>query len=156
MVELIEDIVKAKDVYERIDSHGIHEIFIPYSSYLNSLGQYEIEKYKVVLDTITDSRGIYFVMDFNDHNLIDWITTSVVDNHLYAYGVCDNASQVFDNFEVPEKSVIFLIPVFKSVDDGWRWEKWGKYYGIQNSVCDYIGDEPDIELVYCFSIITLK
>lgn len=76
----------------------------------------------------------------------------------YEYGVVDNATQIIENCKIPEDAVVLMVPVFKNKDEpfsGWRWHKWGAYYGIQNHQCEYLNDEDDVEMIYCFSIHVL-
>lgn len=77
-----------------------------------------------------------------------------------AYGVCDSYQQVMEMYpelitDADHKYVILLSSVYKSdqpSEGGWRWHKWGPYIGTQNSTCEYLYDEPDVEKVYCYKI----
>jgi|AGFS01.1.fsa_nt_gi hypothetical protein len=81
-------------------------------------------------------------------------------NLIGCYMVCDNVEQALEYWKgaiinPDEQYVIALMPVLKQgqpEDDGWRWEKWGKYIGTQNPQCDYLFDEPEINKVYCAHI----
>lgn len=76
-----------------------------------------------------------------------------------SYGVCDNPEQVYIRYKFLEKELeeycIFLTPIFKEhqpSEGGWRWEKWGQYIGNKESKADYLYDEPDIDVVFVFSV----
>lgn len=73
------------------------------------------------------------------------------------YGVVDNPAQFFELIgEKLRKSerwfCIQLQQITKKDDTGWRWHKWGPYYGKQEPQCEHIGDEPVIEEVWIFHI----
>lgn len=76
----------------------------------------------------------------------------------YDYGICDNINQLITYWDWendPRCLVIFCTPVRKCEQppcDGWRWEKWGQYIGTKIPQADYLYDEPEIELVYVFTI----
>lgn len=80
------------------------------------------------------------------------------------YMVCDNVEQALEYWkgaiENPDhKYVIALMPVRKKDEpesDGWRWHKWGKYIGTQNAQCEYLFDEPEVEVVYCAHIYNVE
>ena len=45
----------------------------------------------------------------------------------------------------------------KSEGGGWRWHKWGEYYGNGTPTCEYLDDEDKFEDgIYVFSIIELE
>lgn len=74
------------------------------------------------------------------------------------YGVCDSAEQLLASHDYeadPRKLLISLVEMRKedqSESGGWRWHKWGKYIGTQSPQCEYLYDEPEIELVYTFNV----
>lgn len=76
------------------------------------------------------------------------------------YGVCDNYEQILENIpqlvsDPDRKFFIILKEMLKSEQPkygGWRWCKWGSYIGTQNSVADYLFDEPEVEKIICFQI----
>lgn len=87
------------------------------------------------------------------------------DDEIYIshpYGVCDNWEQIFE--KIPEiknyqnsneKFVIFLCRHVKDRQPewgGWRWHKCGPYIGNQKPQCEYLYDEPEIEMVYSFHV----
>ena len=80
----------------------------------------------------------------------------------YPYGVCDNYQQILERdkrIKALEKwkgfEFVIIISEIRKKDepprDGWRWEKWGSYIGDQNTMTDYLYDEPEIENVYVYS-----
>lgn len=85
-------------------------------------------------------------------------------DQLAEYMVCDNVEQALEYWkgavENPDhKYVIALMPIKKSDEpetDGWRWHKWGKYIGTQKPQCEYMFDEPEIEMVYCAHIYNVE
>jgi hypothetical protein len=75
------------------------------------------------------------------------------------YGVCDgidNLLEVIPELLSPDREfVVLLTKITKSGQpryEGWRWHKWGDYIGTQTPTTEYIYDEPEIELVYCYHI----
>ena len=75
------------------------------------------------------------------------------------YGVCDNPSQILLKYpELQSDSkqyVVLMIPMYKHEqpsDGGWGWHKWGDYIGNQNPQCEYLYDEPEIDLVFVYHI----
>ena len=79
-----------------------------------------------------------------------------------------NATQVLEYLKELEKEdiidesspkVILLTPMFKESqpsDGGWRWHKWGSYIGVQKHEYEYLYDEKEVEMIYCFEIIPMK
>lgn len=75
------------------------------------------------------------------------------------YGVVDSPEQFLEMFgEVLSKEkaefMVCFTPIWKEHEQGrnWRWHKWGTYYGTQHSTEEYLYDEPEIELIYIYSI----
>ena len=76
------------------------------------------------------------------------------------YGVCDHYQQILDKCPILESDknrefVIFITPVCaedQPEDGGWRWCKWGEYIGDKNPQCQYLYDEPEIEMIYVYHI----
>lgn len=75
------------------------------------------------------------------------------------YGVCDSIEQLlakYPELEAEDREfVVTLSPIRKAEQypqGGWRWHKWGEYIGTQQPTCEYIFDEPTIELVYVYHI----
>lgn len=89
--------------------------------------------------------------------------TDYFDNTLEVYGIADNVEQIKQMYQQQINSdnpiVISITEINKDdqpSEDGWRWEKWGKYIGNQNSQSQYIYDEPEIESVYVFTVHAVK
>lgn len=84
----------------------------------------------------------------------------------YPYGVCDNYEQILEREEdidyyvnSDEKFCILMTPIYKKeqpAEGGWRWCKWGDYIGDQESEAEYLYDEPNIEMVYVWSIYKIE
>lgn len=108
----------------------------------------------------------------NNHNLL-YVSSDGVPicelnatrpEQLAEYMVCDNVEQAIEYWkgavDNPDyKYVIALMPVRKKdqpEEYGWRWCKWGAYIGTQNSQCEYLFDEPNIEVVYCAHIYNVE
>lgn len=76
------------------------------------------------------------------------------------YGVCDNYQQIFEKCpEIKESTdryfLVSVMPVRKeeqSPDGGWRWHKWGPYIGDGEPTMEYLYDEPDFDVVYCYHL----
>lgn len=137
----------------------LDDMFCPYNKWIESITDEEKVKYRIIDDEELLFNGIYIVRSWNDHMHIDELTNYEEVDNLYDYGVVDNASQILQNIEIPENAVVFMSPVFKEdepKEHGWRWHKHGSYYGIQKHECEYIADEQETEMVYTFSVITLK
>lgn len=138
---------------------GISDMFTPYDNWLDSMTEKDKIELKVIPDGNHNFTGIYVCLDHNDHYHIEELTDCYVEDSLYDYGVVDNATQIIENCSIPENAVILMVPVLKECQPdfgGWRWHKWGPYYGVQNPKHEYIHDEKDIEMIYCFSVVTLK
>lgn len=140
--------------------HNISEIFCPYSKWLENICEEERVIYKIIPDNQHDFTGVYVCEDFNDHYMIPRLTDfEEADEFEYRYGISDNASQILENLKVTDDHIVLMTPIFSDKDEpcsGWRWKKWGKYYGIQNRCCEYLNDEPEVEMIYVFSIRRLK
>ncbi len=84
-------------------------------------------------------------------------------NHDGPYGVCDSLDQLQRHSlwrvieQDPRAMALVLTPIRKleQDSDGWRWHKWGEYVGDQEPVCEYIFDEPIIEIVHVFETVVL-
>lgn len=82
---------------------------------------------------------------------------------LNAYGVVDSPDQFQEDFREtleadPRDFFVAFTEIRKDEQPetgGWRWHKWGPYYGTQKPQCEYIADEPEIESVYLFHIYQL-
>lgn len=79
------------------------------------------------------------------------------------YGVCDSLDQLrgteaWARIASDPRPMALVLTPFRRSDEGeqgWRWHKWGEYVGLQDPQCEYLYDEPIIELVYAFETITL-
>lgn len=76
-----------------------------------------------------------------------------------SYGVCDSVPNLLEacpELETNDRQfVVIMVLIEKSKqpsEGGWRWENCGTYIGNQNSLCDYLYDEPEIESVFCYHI----
>jgi hypothetical protein len=83
----------------------------------------------------------------------------LTNDSAWYYGVCDdidNLLNVIPELLSPDREfVVLLTEITKSGQpryEGWRWHKWGDYIGTQTPTTEYIYDEPEIELVYCYHI----
>lgn len=99
-----------------------------------------------------------------DGNVHDDKTDSCIGSYLTSYGVADSVEQVKERYAKvianPDVQVcIALMPIFKSHEPeqgGWRWHKWGEYIGTQNPQCEYLYNEPDIDVVLCFHVYLVE
>ena len=137
------------------------DIFCPYQVWLDNLTEEDKEKYKIVPDENRDFSGIYICKSSNDHYLIEQTTDykeAEQSKYKYDYGIVDNATQILDNAELPENCIVLVTPQFNHHDGpcGWRWHKWGPYYGIQNPQYEHLSSEKDIEMVYTFRTVILE
>ena len=74
------------------------------------------------------------------------------------YGVADDIEQVEEIFfrELEKSQRVFWVEYMHIYRDtqpsegGWRWHKWGEYIGKQDSKCEYIFNEPEIERIVCY------
>jgi len=106
------------------------------------------------------TKGVYEIGHFSLEHMISSIDTYPDLGDFNCYGVCDNYEQIIDQCpELQNKNrnfVVSITPIKKenqSPEGGWRWHKWGPYIGVQESQCEYLYDEPNIEMVYCYRII---
>jgi hypothetical protein len=81
------------------------------------------------------------------------------------YGVVDSPAQFVQKFgpalhSDPRRFVVSLTRIIKAeepAEDGWRWEKWGDYYGDKKPQCQYLYDEDDsFPEVWCFHVHEIK
>lgn len=165
-IELLEELrIREPECYEYMaqwykELNSIDDMFCPYAKWIESITQEEKQNLRVIEDENRNFAGVYIVADFNDHykipKLTDW---EEVKGIFWDYGVVDNATQILKNVDVPENAVVLMTPIFKNKKEpgsGWRWHKWGPYYGVQNHQCEYLNDEKDVEMVYAFDVYRLK
>src|ERR1035437_865715 len=76
-----------------------------------------------------------------------------------SYGVCDhleNLMSTYPELQAEGRTFVVSMTAIRKEDQeawgGWRWHKWGEYIGTQKPTCEYMHDEPEIDLVYCFHI----
>lgn len=97
--------------------------------------------------------------------VIDQYAVSERSNYQMSdYGVADTPEQVIKYFhnEIADPDHTYLITVTamyradQPADGGWRWRKWGPYIGNHRIQYEYLYDEKDIEVVWCFHIYEVK
>lgn len=158
------------------DYESLDDFFISYKEWIDSFEDKDKEKYLKVKDSIKETKGVY-VCKLNSKLYLERLTTFEPDNSKEdrnpkfiwrSFGVCDNATQVLEYLKELEKKdiidedspkVILLTPMFKESqpsDGGWRWHKWGSYIGVQKHEYEYLYDEKEVEMIYCFEIIPMK
>lgn len=99
----------------------------------------------------------------------EFVDPSLVDprprgnSYVATYCVCDNHEQVLTywraRIEDPARTYcILMTPIHRQPGNtgGWRWHKWGDYIGTQRPQCEYLDDEPEIEMIYTASIYELR
>jgi hypothetical protein len=117
------------------------------------------------LAVIRHSCGIYEVNTYNFGLMLDLMSpykAATMRREDVIYGVADNAAQIKSHIaylkDDPRPFIVAMTPVYKSLQPkqgGWRWHKWGQYIGTKSRQCEYIADEPEIDMVFCFSVIYL-
>lgn len=138
--------------------HSLYEIFQPYSHWVEFLKiiHETLGVRTLIPDTPHDFTGIYVCEDYNDYYFINHLTDYNCQEHFYIYGIADNASQILEAYpDIPDDYIILMTPMFSKKDEpcsGWRWHKWGRYLGVQERSCEYLNDEPNTDMIYCFSI----
>lgn len=139
--------------------NGLDDVFTPYSEWLKDTKNYP-ELGFVHDDESLDFSNFFVCRDYNDYYLIDRLTDHYKCKRLWLpYGVSDNATQIIKSGKIPNDCVVLITPVFKNSKEpfsGWRWHKWGPYYGIKEHKHEYLNDEENIEYVYCFNIVKVK
>jgi hypothetical protein len=78
------------------------------------------------------------------------------------YGISDNVEQIKAKFKDAMESSNPVVIAYTEIrrdeqpaQGGWRWHKWGEYIGTQDSQCEYIHDEPNIESVFVYHVYCL-
>lgn len=113
----------------------------------------DIDNTKFVV--VDDINNHYCVSRYSDYKLETIKPSEWKLYNMLPYGVCDNASQILNYFTPKEDEVVLMVPVirkFESEIGGWRWHKWGTYIGVQNPTHEYIYDDTDIDVVFCFTV----
>lgn len=99
-----------------------------------------------------------YAIRLNDHSR-EYPKLGFVD----AYGVCDTPEQFREKFgalleaDPRELCVLFSrvekCPENRGKGGGWRWRKWGEYYGQFQPTTEYLDDEPGFpDGVYTFHV----
>lgn len=106
--------------------------------------------------------GVYEVGHWNFEQYIDTKNNYPDLGDFDCFGVCDSPEQLISIIpdEVVKsgnrKFVISMVKINKSQESkdggGWRWHKWGTYVGNQNPQCEYLADEPLIDMVWTYHI----
>jgi len=176
MIQLINDEVAVKEYNNRLEEckkeypeyfenmkplNDFEDKFIPWNEFQRSLTEDDIQTYKLVEeDKDKDFTGFYLA-GMNDNHLIEQLTQYTEDRRcsfLMPHGVCDNASQIIERYDLSGDVIVIMTPIFREdqpEDGGWRWHRWGRYIGEKNPEYEYLYDEKDIELVFVFSMIKL-
>ena len=129
----------------------------------NPIGNMIAELNKNMNHEIKIEKGIYELGHFNLEYSINDKTESYPElDNFNCYGVCDNYKQILEQCpELTQSKRNFVISITKiekknqSDWGGWRWHKWGPYIGTQEPTCEYLYNEPVIEMVYCYHIYEL-
>ena len=103
--------------------------------------------------------GVYLRGDFGNSNFLKEYDCYPKLKDIGSYGVCDNIENLLNKCKELELSDIEFVIMLTEVDKynqpeegGWRWHKWGEYIGSKNPKFEYLYDEEDIDIVYCYSI----
>jgi hypothetical protein len=81
-----------------------------------------------------------------------------------SYGVVDSPEQLFHLaghalMGDTRKFIVCFVPIRKEnqpYEGGWRWHKWGTYYGSKDPKHEYLYDEDDsIQEVWLFKILEI-
>jgi hypothetical protein len=166
-LEVMAEEVKAKDPeFSKglldLRAETLDEIFQPYKDWVKELEESKKTDplYSVPEEKIPD--GV-FVSRGNEETSFERFLGKYLGMSTF-YGVCDNGSQVrtyydflvSEGFIDPDQNyVIFIVPILKRNQPeygGWRWHKWGEYIGEQEHGCEYIYNEPNVDLVYTFGL----
>lgn len=148
------------DIFEEISLvTDFKDIFTPWIEFQESLTEDDFTKYKIVRESKNHDFTGFYIAGINDHYLIEQLTEYKEDQKCgfsMPYGVCDNAGQVMEKYDLSGDVIAILSPVFRCNQpqyDGWRWHKWGPYIGEKEPEYEYLYDEKEIELVFTFSLV---
>lgn len=112
--------------------------------------------------------GMYVNCSFNFHNCVPydewdgyWTDDGGVDDAIPEYGVVDSVEQFVRLFgDALEKSPHYYAVGFTTVrksdqpaSGGWRWTKWGEYYGEHEPQHEYLYYENAIDEVVTFTVL---
>lgn len=97
------------------------------------------------------------IHNYDKHRPIARLFESALENKepfeeiVWDYGVCDSPQQFLEKFQeyldnLDLKLVVMFSPIPKDPSNrgqggGWRWHKWGEYYGTGIPTCEYLDDE---------------
>ena len=143
------------DIFHKVDT-GIYYSGLNFDHRIEMLSN---DKIKDKFDSFT------FMKRINGEVNWDYIRKCMAEGkkHKDNYGVCDDYQQVLEHYpelnNEKKKFVLSLCKISKNEQPesgGWRWHKWGEYIDNQNSHCEYIYDEPEIEEVYIYHIYEME
>lgn len=103
------------------------------------------------------------ILYWGGDNNYDCIYPKFENSELYAFGVIDTPEQFYEKFgkileDDKRPLVVSFTHVAKNPENagyggGWRWRKWGQYYGEGEPTTEYLNDEDGFaDGVYCFHI----
>jgi len=81
--------------------------------------------------------------------------------YMGTYGVVDSTEQLLSLYEFeadPRKLVISMVSIKREDQSswgGWRWHKWGTYYGTQKPANEYLYHDTHIDEVFTFHVYEL-
>lgn len=113
------------------------------------------------LDTIKDEEKKPDKVFNNKRKMKRLSRKNECSTHINSYGVVDSYNQLLSLYDFERdtrKFAIFFTPISKQnqeEDGGWRWSKWGPYYGTQKPQTEYLYDDPKIDLVFVYHIIEI-
>lgn len=117
-----------------------------------------IQSIKGIVLPIRIAKGIYQFNHWNpEYHIREKIDFIPDDHNLPAYGVIDKPDQLTElfDFTCTDALIATLVCIDRSEEvygGGWRWHKWGTYYGNQKPTHEYLYEDTHIDKVYTFSI----
>jgi len=100
-----------------------------------------------------------FILDF-EINIIDKINKNPINDDLKSYGMCDNISQIKDEYDTlasSEKNYFVLLKKIRKSDlekeKQYKWSAWGGYIGVYPIQEEYFSLEEGLEEVYAYHIM---
>lgn len=115
---------------------------------------------KFIKDKI-ENRYPSFFEEFHIVGNWEHIDDKEVERRLQSYGVVDDVDNLLSLYDFdadPRRLAILMTPVFKKhqpSSGGWRWHKWGPYYGSHEPKYEYLYDE-DIDMVYVYHVYQIS
>jgi len=141
--------------YVLTEAASCEDVFVPWDKFLKTFLKNYGELYKFVPENpAADFTGIY-CCNLSKRYCIEALTDYMVSDVRIDYGVADNASQILDKANYDNECIVLVTPIFKAAQSGrdcWRWSRHGKYIGVQNPQCEYLFDEPNIDLVFVYEV----